>query len=129
MCVTYAAVAVQLVVARAEYFIRVKPRDYWVIGERVDEKRFQEVAVPEEHDVGREFVHFLAKPFRQSKPVERAVRKIDLVNGKLNAELSDEEFDRRRTKAGPPKLREVSGYLRRYRQLVSSAATGAILKG
>jgi dihydroxy-acid dehydratase len=53
---------------------------------------------------------------------------IDLLNGKLNAELSDEEFDRRRTKAGPPKLREVSGYLRRYRQLVSSAATGAILK-
>jgi dihydroxy-acid dehydratase len=54
---------------------------------------------------------------------------IDLLNGTLNAELSGEEFDRRRDEAGPPRLREVSGYLRRYRQLVSSAATGAILKG
>ena len=54
---------------------------------------------------------------------------IDLLNGTLNAELSDEEFDRRRDETGPPKLREVSGYLRRYRQLVTSAATGAILKG
>jgi dihydroxy-acid dehydratase len=53
---------------------------------------------------------------------------IDLLNGKLNAELSEEELDRRRAEIGPPKLREVSGYLRRYRQLVSSAATGAILK-
>jgi len=54
---------------------------------------------------------------------------IDLLNGTLNAELSDEEFEKRRDEAGPPKLREVSGYLRRYRQLVTSAATGAILKG
>ena len=54
---------------------------------------------------------------------------IDIVNGTLNAEVSDEEFNKRRAKAGPPKLREVSGYLRRYRQLVTSAATGAILKG
>jgi len=53
---------------------------------------------------------------------------IDLLNGTLNAELSDEEFEKRRNEAGPPKLREVSGYLRRYRQLVTSAATGAILK-
>ncbi len=54
---------------------------------------------------------------------------IDLLNDTLSTELSDEEFGRRRDEAGPPKLREVSGYLRRYRQLVSSAATGAILKG
>ncbi|UCD72124.1 MAG: dihydroxy-acid dehydratase [Syntrophobacterales bacterium] len=54
---------------------------------------------------------------------------IDLLNGTLNAELSDEEFKRRQDEAGPPKMREVSGYLRRYRQMVSSAATGAILKG
>lgn len=54
---------------------------------------------------------------------------IDLLKGTLNAELSDEEFEKRRDEAGPPKLREVSGYLRRYRQLVTSAATGAILKG
>ncbi len=53
---------------------------------------------------------------------------IDLLNGTLNAELSDEEFEKRRDEAGPPKLREVSGYLRRYRQSVTSAATGAILK-
>ena len=53
---------------------------------------------------------------------------IDLLNGTLNAELSDEEFEKRRNEAGPPKLREVSGYLRRYRQSVTSAATGAILK-
>ncbi len=57
------------------------------------------------------------------------VIQIDLLNGTLNAEVSDEEFKRRRSEAGPPKLREVSGYLRRYRQLVTSAATGAILKG
>jgi dihydroxy-acid dehydratase len=54
---------------------------------------------------------------------------IDIVKGTLNAEVNDEEFDKRRAEVGPPKLREVSGYLRRYRQLVSSAATGAILKG
>jgi dihydroxy-acid dehydratase len=54
---------------------------------------------------------------------------IDLLNGTLNAELSDEEFEKRSDEAGPAKLREVSGYLRRYRQLVTSAATGAILKG
>jgi dihydroxy-acid dehydratase len=54
---------------------------------------------------------------------------IDLLNGTLNADLSEGEFKRRRDEAGPPKLREVSGYLRRYRQLVTSAATGAILKG
>ncbi len=53
---------------------------------------------------------------------------IDIVNGTLNAELSDEEFNRRRAEAGPPTLKEVSGYLRRYRQMVTSAATGAILK-
>jgi len=54
---------------------------------------------------------------------------IDIVKGTLNAEVNDEEFDKRRAEAGPPKLREVTGYLRRYRQLVSSAATGAILTG
>jgi dihydroxy-acid dehydratase len=54
---------------------------------------------------------------------------IDLLNGTLHAELSEDEFKRRRDETGPPKLKEVSGYLRRYRELVTSAATGAILKG
>jgi dihydroxy-acid dehydratase len=54
---------------------------------------------------------------------------IDLLDGTLNAEVTEDEFKRRRDEAGPPKLREVSGYLRRYRELVTSAATGAILKG
>ena len=41
--------------------------------------------------------------------------------------VSDEELARRRAK-WTPKAKEVSGYLKRYAQLVTSADRGAVLK-
>ncbi len=54
---------------------------------------------------------------------------IDIPAGKLNVEISDEEIKRRLAdwKAPAPKI--TKGYLGRYSKLVSSASTGAVLKG
>ncbi len=51
---------------------------------------------------------------------------IDINANTINARISEEEFAERR-KHWKPRINEVSGYLRRYRKLVSSAAKGAIL--
>ena len=53
---------------------------------------------------------------------------IDIPNRTLNVKLSDEELAKRREKwvCPPPKVK--SGYLARYAALVTSAATGAVLK-
>ena len=53
---------------------------------------------------------------------------IDIQNGKLNVEVSDEEIASRMAawKAPAPKI--TKGYLGRYARLVSSASTGAVLK-
>ena len=53
---------------------------------------------------------------------------IDIPNRTLNVKLSDAELDERRKQwvCPPPKVK--SGYLSRYAALVTSAATGAVLK-
>ncbi len=53
---------------------------------------------------------------------------IDIPNGKLNVEISDEEMERRRAawKAPAPKI--TKGYLGRYSRLVTSASTGAVFR-
>ena len=51
---------------------------------------------------------------------------IDIPNNSLNARISEEEFAERR-KNWKPRVNEVSGYLARYRELVTGAPQGAIL--
>jgi len=52
---------------------------------------------------------------------------IDLNAHLLTAEVSEEEFNRRRAEAKPFTPRIVTGYLKRYAQLVTSAGTGAVM--
>ncbi len=52
---------------------------------------------------------------------------IDINANSIEVKVSDEELARRRAK-WTPKAKEVSGYLKRYAQLVTSADRGAILK-
>ena len=53
---------------------------------------------------------------------------IDINANTINMMVSDEELARRRAN-WTPKTKEVSGYLKRYAALVTSADKGAILKG
>jgi len=53
---------------------------------------------------------------------------IDIPNGKLNVELSDEEVKRRLETWTAPQPKVKKGYLARYAKLVTSASTGAVLK-
>jgi len=53
---------------------------------------------------------------------------IDINANTINMKVSDEELARRRA-SWTPKTKEVSGYLKRYAALVTSADKGAILKG
>ncbi|MBP5624172.1 MAG: dihydroxy-acid dehydratase [Lachnospiraceae bacterium] len=53
---------------------------------------------------------------------------IDINNNKLEALVSDEEFEARRVGWTPKETDIKSGYLLRYRELVTSATTGAVLK-
>ena len=53
---------------------------------------------------------------------------IDINANTINMKVSDEELARRRAN-WTPKTKEVSGYLKRYAALVTSADNGAILKG
>ncbi|HEY8423346.1 MAG TPA: dihydroxy-acid dehydratase [Clostridia bacterium] len=52
---------------------------------------------------------------------------IDIENGKLDVLVSDEELAKR-AKNWRPKALELSGYLQRYSELVTSASKGAVLK-
>jgi dihydroxy-acid dehydratase len=53
---------------------------------------------------------------------------LDLINRKIELQISDEEMERRRSqwKGFEPKIK--SGYLARYSKLVTSASTGGVLK-
>ncbi len=51
---------------------------------------------------------------------------IDIPNYKLELKVDDAELERRRA-SHEPKVRELSGYLKRYAAQVSSGATGAII--
>ena len=53
---------------------------------------------------------------------------IDINANTINMKVSDEELARRRAN-WTPKTKEVSGYLKRYAELVTSADKGAVLKG
>ena len=52
---------------------------------------------------------------------------IDINANTINARVSEEEFAKRREN-WKPRLNEVTGYLARYRKLVSGAPRGAVLK-
>ncbi|MCR5256121.1 MAG: dihydroxy-acid dehydratase [Acetatifactor sp.] len=52
---------------------------------------------------------------------------IDIPNNSLNMKVSDEELAARRAK-WQPKEQHLTGYLARYRELVTSGNTGAVLK-
>ncbi len=52
---------------------------------------------------------------------------IDIPAHRIELLVGEDELKRRRERTGPKKLRPVSGYLKRYRVLVSSADRGAIL--
>lgn len=52
---------------------------------------------------------------------------IDIQNGILNVNISDEEMKRRRSEFVPKEPKIKTGYLRRYSRLVSSAIDGAVM--
>ncbi|NLD50263.1 MAG: dihydroxy-acid dehydratase [Clostridiaceae bacterium] len=54
---------------------------------------------------------------------------IDINNGKLDMEVSDAEIKARMKEWKAPQPKITKGYLGRYAKLVSSASTGAVLKG
>lgn len=53
---------------------------------------------------------------------------IDMINGTIELEVSDEELQRRKENWIPPEPKIKTGYLARYAKLVSSASTGGVLK-
>jgi dihydroxy-acid dehydratase len=53
---------------------------------------------------------------------------IDLVEGRLHLDVSDEELKRRKEAWHPPEPKVKTGYLARYAKLVTSANTGGVLK-
>ncbi|MEA5084912.1 MAG: dihydroxy-acid dehydratase [Lachnospiraceae bacterium] len=52
---------------------------------------------------------------------------IDIPNHKLVLDVSDNEIEKRRKTIKPQPTKEVTGFLKRYRALVTSASKGAIL--
>lgn len=59
---------------------------------------------------------------------ENDIISIDIPNHKINLEISDEEMEKRRKEIPIKPLKEIRGWLGRYRKLVQSANTGAVLK-
>ena len=53
--------------------------------------------------------------------------RLDIPNRKLEVELSEAELARRRQEAPPFQPKPLTGYLKRYAQLVTSAGTGAVM--
>lgn len=53
---------------------------------------------------------------------------IDIPNNSLNVKLSDEELEKRRANWQPKEQPELKGYLKRYRELVTSGNRGAVLE-
>ena len=52
---------------------------------------------------------------------------IDIPNHSIRLLVSEEEIAKRKTETVPQPPKQVSGYLKRYRAMVSSANLGAIL--
>ena len=59
---------------------------------------------------------------------ENDIISIDIPNHKINLKISDEEMEKRRKEIPIKPLEEIRGWLGRYRKLVQSANTGAVLK-
>ena len=59
---------------------------------------------------------------------ENDIISIDIPNHSINLEISDEEMKKRKKEISIKPLEEIKGWLGRYRKLVQSANTGAILK-
>ncbi len=59
---------------------------------------------------------------------EGDIIKIDIPNGKINVDVSDDELSKRKETWKAPEPRITKGYLGRYARLVTSASTGAVLK-
>ena len=53
---------------------------------------------------------------------------IDIPNNSLNLKVSDEELSARKAKWQPREPKVTTGYLSRYRELVTSGNRGAILE-
>ena len=53
---------------------------------------------------------------------------IDILNNKLELQVSEEELEKRRASFQPMMKEVPDGYLKRYRDLVTSANTGAVFK-
>ncbi len=53
---------------------------------------------------------------------------IDIPNNSLNVKISDEEMQRRREKWQPREPKVTTGYLARYREMVTSGNRGAVLE-
>ena len=53
---------------------------------------------------------------------------IDIPNNALNVKVSDEELAKRREKWQPREPKITTGYLARYRELVTSGNRGAVLE-
>ncbi|MFC1754519.1 dihydroxy-acid dehydratase [Thermoproteota archaeon] len=60
---------------------------------------------------------------------EGDIVQIDIVNRKLNVNLSKNELEKRRNEWIPNEPKVKSGYLSRYSKMVTSAKLGAVLKG
>lgn len=52
---------------------------------------------------------------------------IDIPNHSIQLLVSDEELEKRKVETVPQPPKQVSGYLKRYRAMVTSANRGAIL--
>lgn len=59
---------------------------------------------------------------------EGDIIKIDIPNNSLNADISDEEFEKRKQKWQPKPANVTDGYLARYQKMVTSGNRGAILE-
>ena len=59
---------------------------------------------------------------------EGDIIEIDIPNARINAKISDEEFESRRKSYVAPQPNVTSGWLARYMRNVSSAAKGAVME-
>jgi dihydroxy-acid dehydratase len=59
---------------------------------------------------------------------EGDIIKIDIPNLSINVDVSDEVLEERRKNWKPVEPKVKTGYLARYAKLVTSGATGAVMK-
>ena len=59
---------------------------------------------------------------------EGDIIEIDIPNSKINAQVSDEEFDARRKDYASPPSKATSGWLARYQRNVSASCKGAVME-